>query len=75
METDDLEREALAALDDPAFARWLQTRLGGSHLHPDEQDIDPAAQPSTSAEASEFWRLAEARKLVRLYQEWKAALE
>lgn len=59
-------------LEDPAFLKFLEGKSPGGPIEPEWQDFDATANPRTEAEQAEQYRLAQARRLIRLYQEWKA---
>ena len=56
-------------LEDPAFLEYLKKRFPGK-INPDEKDYD-ASDSGTDAEKH---RKAQARRLIRLWREWKAQL-
>jgi hypothetical protein len=58
-------------LDDPAFVAYLESYYQGP-IEPDKQDLDPTARRRTDKECAEQWRLAQGRKLARIFHEWKA---
>ena len=60
-----------AALNDPAFHAYLQVLWPQGIIEPDEADFDFGA-PAPEAEMAHQYRMAQARKLVRLYRGWKA---
>jgi hypothetical protein len=63
-------------LVNPEFLAWLDRVKGGpGPIRPDKQDYDPSADPEsmTDAQAAQQYRLACARKLMRLWEEWKAS--
>ena len=56
----------------PTFLQWLkQFRLP---IQPDEQDYDQPAQARTADEHGGQYGLAQARKILRLYGQWKGGL-
>ena len=57
---------------DPAFLEYLDHRCGEGPIQPEAQDYDPNAVARTDAELACQYRLAQARRLKRLYAEWKA---
>jgi hypothetical protein len=64
----------LKKLADPAFLEHLETRTGGRKpITPDAEDLDEAARADTIEEQANQYRLAQARKMLRMYTEWKAA--
>jgi hypothetical protein len=59
---------------DPAFLEHLETQMGGRKpITPDAEDLDEAARADTIEEQANQYRLAQARKMLRMYSEWKAA--
>jgi hypothetical protein len=68
-------RDKLAApkaLDDPAFLEYLKSQTGGI-IRPDPEDID-RSMATTAEQSAEHHRLAQMRKVERLYRGWKANL-
>jgi hypothetical protein len=60
-------------LDNPMFVAWLEGRLRGRKIEPDDQDYDfPITRPVTNKEANRLYRLAQTKKLTRMYGDWKA---
>lgn len=59
-------------LKDPAFIAHLRERFPEGSVEPDDQDYDLTAQPATTEERAHEYRLAQTRKVKRLYREWKA---
>jgi len=57
-------------LNDPAFLAWLQQFP--QPVRPDGRDYDGAAEAVTVEELAQQYRQARARKLRRLYQQWRA---
>jgi hypothetical protein len=68
---DDLDPKDVTELHDPAFHAYVRQRVG-MPVTPDEEDFDWTAPAHTQAEQAHQYRLAQARKLLRLYREWKA---
>jgi hypothetical protein len=60
----------LANLD---FVKYLRREFPDDRVRPDDQDFDLSAEVTTDEQASEQYRLADARKVIRMYREWKAA--
>jgi hypothetical protein len=61
-------------LCDPRFVAWVEDRLRGDELEPDDQDYDWAAKPpSTEKGVTEMYRLAQVEKMKRMYAGWKAS--
>jgi hypothetical protein len=67
----DLGPYDMKELADPAFQDWVKTRDGWP-VTPEKQDIDTSTPADSDAEAAHQYRLAQARKVVRLFREWKA---
>jgi hypothetical protein len=60
-------------LDNPMFRAWLKGRLRGRKIEPDDQDYDvPITRPVTNKGAGRIYRLAQSKKLMRMYGDWKA---
>ena len=60
-------------LNDPMFLAWLKGRLRGRKVEPDDQDYDfPIMRPVTRKEADKLYRLAQSKKLMRMYGIWKS---
>jgi hypothetical protein len=62
-----------ADLGDPAFIVYLDTLFPDRKIKPDPEDFDLNANPKTVAEQASEYRSAVARKIIRLYGQWKAA--
>jgi hypothetical protein len=58
-------------LEDPDFVAWLKTTHPGE-IVPDAEYLSPTVSPKTSAEKDHQYRLAQSRKLIRLYDSWEA---
>ena len=58
-------------LTDPKFLADLEQRGQGRPVEPDGQDFDQKVRPFTVAEQAEEYQLAHARKMIRLFREWK----
>jgi len=58
-------------LEDPAFLSYLHEKYPDSPIKPEKEDYDPSASPRTVAEEAHEYRLAQARRLLRIHQEWK----
>jgi hypothetical protein len=67
-----IQPTSLDQLEDPEFMRWLNKRFPGPQK-PDEEDCDRSVHAATTAEKAHQYRLAQARKLMRLWGAWKAA--
>jgi hypothetical protein len=57
-------------LEDPDFFCWVRSQSGGGTGEPDPEDYD---QPAAAETEAEIYRLAQARKLMRLWGQWKAS--
>jgi hypothetical protein len=67
------EPTSVKNLNDPLFVAWLEGRLRGRKIEPDDQDYDFAiTRPVTNKEADRLYRLAQTNKLMRMYGDWKA---
>jgi hypothetical protein len=66
-------RPRLRDLNDPTFLRLLEATFPDGNVTPDDRDYDKRATPRTDAEAAEEYRLAVARRVLRLWWGWKAA--
>jgi hypothetical protein len=64
-----VDPDDIKAFENPAFAAYLRT-LG--RIEPDTEDLDTTATPSTDAECAREYRLAQGRKIMRIYRDWKA---
>jgi hypothetical protein len=71
MKNEMIQPTSLDQLDDPEFMRWVDAHFPGQ-LKPDEEDFDWSAHAVTTAERGNQYRLAQARKLMRLWGAWKA---
>jgi hypothetical protein len=58
-------------LNDPEFIKWVRHKFPHGTIEPEDQDIDKSAKPVTDAHMANEYRLAIARRLIRLYAEWK----
>jgi hypothetical protein len=58
-------------LENPAFQKHLRSTQGPGPVKPDLQDYDRGADAHTIAQQTHQYRLAQLRKLYRLYQEWE----
>jgi hypothetical protein len=63
----------LIDLNTPAFLDHLRATFPDGKILPDDGDFVPEADPQTDAECALEYRLAQARTVTRLWQEWKAA--
>jgi hypothetical protein len=69
-ELDGLIRDT--GINDPEFLEHMRTQFPNNHILPDDEDFDLSADVSTSARAKKAYRKAQARKLARIYRDWKA---
>jgi hypothetical protein len=68
------EPTSVKDLDNPMFLAWLKGQLQGGKIEPDDQDYDvPITRPVTKKEAGRIYRLAQSKKLMQMYGEWKAS--
>jgi hypothetical protein len=58
---------------DPAFLEHMQLQFASDQFVPDDEDLDLSADVSTRSRAKKAYRMAQARKLARMYRDWKAA--
>ncbi len=58
-------------LEDPAFLAFLRERFPGRAVEPEDVDFERPTTASTSEELARRYRRAQARRLVRLYRQWK----
>ena len=70
---DALRPEHVEDLHNPRFLAYLKKRASFP-IKPDAQDYDWMIAAKTEAEQAQQYRLAQARKMLRLYGEWKAGL-
>jgi hypothetical protein len=67
------EPTSVKDLDNPMFLAWLKGLLQGGKFEPDDQDYDgPITRPLTHKGAARIYRLAQSKKLMRMYRDWKA---
>jgi hypothetical protein len=59
-------------LDDPAFRAHVRQQFPDDQVRPDEQDYDRRAVPRSAREAGDLYREAQARKLMRMWEQWVA---
>jgi hypothetical protein len=62
----------LLRLEDLAFLQHLHSLTAGNPVKPDKEDFDFTVPARTADEQAEQYRQAQARKLLRVYSEWKA---
>jgi hypothetical protein len=60
-------------INDPAFLEHMQMQFANDQFVPDDEDLDLSADVSTRSRAKTAYRMAQARKLARMYRDWKAA--
>jgi len=70
---DALGPEDVEDLHDPRFLACLKKRASFP-IQPDAQDYEGVIAAETEAEQAHQYRLAQSRKMLRLYGEWKAGL-
>jgi hypothetical protein len=63
--------EKMKDLEDPAFLEHVRQQFPGP-VRPDDEDYDMTARPQTTEEEADQYWVAQARKLMRMYREWKA---
>jgi hypothetical protein len=68
-----IKPESIKDLENPFFLAWAKAKVPWP-VQPDEQDYDSSSAAATDKEAAHQYRIAQARKLMRLYGEWKASL-
>jgi hypothetical protein len=68
---EDLDPASIKDLENPAFLKYAKARAG-QPIKPDDEDFDKTVSAHTVAERAEQYRMAQARRLIRLYREWKA---
>jgi hypothetical protein len=59
-------------LRDPDFLEQLRAAFPDGRILPDEEDFDLEINPQTDSECAEEYRLAQAKRVTRLWREWKA---
>jgi hypothetical protein len=71
--TGNPESTSVKDLENPMFLAWLKGQLHGGKIEPDDQDYDvPITRPVTNKGAGRLYRLAQSKKLKRMYGDWKA---
>jgi hypothetical protein len=55
----------------PEFVKHVLREFPDSRVIPDDEDFDLSADVSTKFRARKVYRRAQARKIVRMYREWK----
>jgi hypothetical protein len=75
----DKEGEGIANLirfsdiENPEFVEHVVREFPDDRVLPDDRDFDRSVNVSTDVQATEQYKLAQARKVVRMYRAWKAA--
>ena len=59
-------------LQDPAFLEYVRKLSGGKPITPDPKDFDQTVSTHTPKEQAEQYRKAQAKKLMRLCEQWRA---
>ena len=67
----DKGKPKIPTLSDPKFLDYL-VKTFPKGIVPDKTDFDSEAWEAMEAEQAEKYRLAQARRLLRLFDEWKA---
>jgi hypothetical protein len=65
------QTQAVLVAAAPEFMAYLQ-RISALPVQPDAQDFDQEATANTTQPSAHQHRIAQARKIIRLYQQWKA---
>jgi hypothetical protein len=68
---EDLGPYSMKEMENPAFLEYIRQQCG-MPVPPDKEDYDLTVFPRTEEEAGHQYRLAQSRKLLRMYREWKA---
>ena len=72
-----IDWKAIAALigdsdvTNPEFVAHVLRQFPDQRVIPDDEDFDLSADVSTESRARKEYRKAQARKIVRMYREWK----
>jgi hypothetical protein len=64
-------------LQDPEFVKFVRERFPQGPVEPDDEDYDAIGIPmgaQTDQALARRYRLAQASKLIRMHDEWKASL-
>jgi hypothetical protein len=70
---DDANLEpAPGELAEPAFLKYISGLFPDGIVYPDDQDFDKNAKARAEGEMAFHFRLAQARKLVRVWRRWQA---
>jgi hypothetical protein len=57
----------------PEFVKYLKSKAGpNGWIEPEKKDFDSSKRPHTGAEQVDEYRLAQARRIIRLHNEWQA---
>jgi hypothetical protein len=68
----EFDQESIRDLENPAFLEYLRQQGIVGRINPDSEDFDWSAPAQTNKERAEQYRLAQARRLIRMYRDWKA---
>ena len=60
-------------IENPGFVEHVLREFPDDRVLPDDQDFDVSVNVSTDIQIVEQYKLAQARNVVRMYREWKAA--
>jgi hypothetical protein len=60
-------------IENPEFVEHVVREFPDVRVLPDDRDFDRSVNVSTDVQATEQYKLAQARKVVRTYRAWKAA--
>ena len=60
-------------IEDPEFVEHVLREFPDDRVLPDDRDFDLCVNVSTDVQIVEQYKLAQARKVVRMYRAWKAA--
>ena len=60
-------------IENPEFVEYVVRQFPDDHVLPDDRDFDRSVNVSTDVQAAIQYRLAQARKVLRMYRAWKAA--
>jgi hypothetical protein len=64
----------LEDLNDAEFLKFVREQCPEGPVQPDGEDHDRTASPPTDEERVDQYGLAQASKLMRLHQQWKAGM-
>jgi hypothetical protein len=65
------EELTMKPLEDPGFMAYLQ-RINALPIQPEAEDFDQDATANTKQPSAHQHRIAQARKIIRVYRQWKA---